>query len=154
MALSGATPINSYISYAVAPFSSYVSNPMTSALDCGAHDILNAANVACSTCVTEAVELPAGSAQTAVIFNDPLNADLERSGIAQVTPASSQVTVPFAGVSDASVILATYHLDSGASVDATATAVDAVETGAGSFIIKMNAAATAAVKVAYFIAKL
>lgn len=116
-------------------------------------DWANAGAISTSSLATEQISLPAGSLQTAVEFNDPVQCELSRSGVAEITPGSSQITVPFAGVSDTSVILATYHLDAGVPVDATLTSIVAVESGAGNFIIKGNAAATASVKVAWLVAK-
>jgi hypothetical protein len=139
---------------ASAPFSLYLQNPATAPLDLATYDLVNGGTASFSAVSTEQLGLPAGSLQTAVEMTDPLQCSLSRSGIAQITPGSSQVTVPFAGVSNASVIIATYHLDSGVLMDATATTVEAVETGVDNFIIHLNANATASVKVAWLVAKL
>lgn len=103
----------------------------------------------------EQISLIPGSLATSIpVVGAPLRCNLFYSGQAEVTPGSSQVTVPLTGASNSSVILATYLIDAGGSVDATATAVDHIELGTNNFIIVMNAVATASVKVAWHCAKL
>lgn len=115
-------------------------------------DLLNLTDLSAPTISTEQILLPFGSTAPAIVFDDPIQCSLSRSGIAQITPGSSQVTVPFPGLSNNSVVLATYHLDSGAALDGTLTAVESVETQTNQFVIHGNAAATAAVKVAWLVA--
>jgi hypothetical protein len=102
----------------------------------------------------EQIGISPGSLQTAVEFNDPVQCSLSRSGIATITATNDNVLVAAAGVSNSSVILATLHVDSGGSIDGTATAVSAVVTGTNQFRIYTNAAATGTVEVSWLIAKL
>jgi len=146
--------VNSYVDFSVAPFSGYVSSPLSGALNCGNQNLNNVGVLSADEVLAEQVGLPAGSLQTSVEFNDPVRCSLSRSGIATIAAAASEIVVPLAGVGPASVILCQYIIPSGGAVDATLTAISHVELGAGNFKIVGNLAATADVKVSWLVAKL
>ena len=84
----------------------------------------------------------------------PIACSLARSGIATIAATNDNVQVSLAGVTNASVILATLHCDAGVAIDATATHVTAVVNGTDSFRIYVNAAATANTEVSWLVASL
>lgn len=126
----------------------YVS-PLNAPLSAGGFAISDVGSVSSAIVRTEQIALPAGSLSTSILVSDPLQASLSRSGTAVILAGQTSVVVTVAGVTAASVIVATLS-----EVDATALAVGSVVPGAGSFTISVNAAATADTNVSFLIAKL
>lgn len=128
--------------------------PLNGDIDANGFAISALAAVSATQVRCEQLSLPAGSLATAIAVQNPLQANLSRSGIATITPTNDNVLVAFPGITNSSVVLATLHCDSGVAIDATATAVSAVVAGTDSFRIYANAAATGSQEVAWFVAKL
>jgi hypothetical protein len=96
------------------------------------------------------------TAADTVTVTGPVSAQWARSGVATIlsTEPAGRVSVPFTGVSNNSVIVATIKVPQGGSPDATATYVTYIETLANEFQIYVNAQATADVTVAWAILSL
>lgn len=129
-------------------------SPLNADVDCNGYALTAVSALSATELRCEQLALPAGSLATAIAVQDPLQANLSRSGIATITATNDNVLVAAAGVTNSSVILATLHCDAGVPVDATANAVSVVVAGTDSFRIYANAAATGSQEVAWFIAKL
>lgn len=65
--------VNGYIDFSATPFSSYVSNPLAGALDCGNHDLTNGGSASFSAVASESLALPAGSLETAISVEDSVS---------------------------------------------------------------------------------
>jgi hypothetical protein len=120
----------------------------TPAVSCGAAATLTLGNTAAGASV--AINTTADT----VAVTGAFSAQMARSGLAVIPAGQTRVSVPFAGVSNNTVAVATIKVAQGGSPDATATNVDYIETLAGELQIYVNAAATADVTVAWFVASL
>lgn len=138
-----------FLSPAQATIDTRYISPLNAPLSAGGQAISDVASVSATEIRAEQLALPAGSLATAIAVQDPLQANLSRSGIATILAGQSSVVVAAAGVTAASVVIATLH-----EVDVTAAAVWSVVPAAGSFTINVNTNATADTEVAWLVAKL
>lgn len=90
--------MNAYIDTSVAPYSSYATNPLSGALDCGTHDLTNGGTAAFSAVQTESLALPAGSLETAVAVSDTLS-------VASGKSVSFQTNMSLASATNADLVV-------------------------------------------------
>jgi len=137
-----------FLSASVANIDTRYISPLNAPLNAGGQAISDVASVSATEVLCEQLALPAGSLATAIIVQDPLQANLSRSGTATILATGTAIVVAAAYVTAASVIVATLR-----EVDATATFVSSVVPAAGSFTITVNAPATTNTEVSWFVAK-